>query len=432
MPRNNLPKLSSITDGSFEPKRKNNISLRDDEPLDENLKVLKIGDINTPLELSDSEVKINGDLFLNGKLSSHIIECDNDYLEFRPNIYTRFESKTYTGLLDLYTASSVTYFLNDGAHFHFITEDAGTFKIGSLATSSSIFIYDVVNTKLQIRDDEDTGDLFTIEVAQHGATTISTTDDDATAGHLTLDVDGDITLDPAGADIHIDKDGTNFGSINTTSAGKFKIIGATDYQVELHSQGGGDISLQSADNILIDAVDTLTLDSDGTFAMKKDGTEYSVANSAYAGMILGYRMIGEDAGHSAQILTTSYVVPDSAMTVRFVAPPSGNVEVMVQVLLDGNSNRTVTFGLSDNATYNSIGDSYEQITGMADETDKYTHQHYWTVTGLTAGDTYNYWFGASANGGNISWGGTGTDRFCDFIMKVTALPTATSDFAEYD
>ena len=71
---------------------------------------------------------------------------------------------------------------------------------------------------------------------------------------------------------------------------------------------------------------------------------------------------------------------------------------------------------------------------MVDESDQYVHQHYWTVTGLTAGDTYNYWFGIkhSTSTGYITWGGTGTGRYCDFIMKVTALPGATSDFAEYD
>ena len=161
-------------------------------------------------------------------------------------------------------------------------------------------------------------------------------------------------------------------------------------------------------------------------------TEFSVANSAYAGMILGYRMIGEDAIHRAYTLTTSMVVPDADMTVRFIAPPSGAVEVMVNVMFDGASNRTVTFGLSDNATYNSLGNSYQQITAQVDETDMYTHQHNWTVTGLTAGDTYNYWLGASANGGSLLWGGTGAGRYPDFIMKVTALPTAVSNFAEYD
>ncbi len=260
------------------------------------------------------------------------------------------------------------------------------------------------------------------------------------SGALAIDSSDDITLDAAGGDIHFHNNATSFGKVDLASAGKFRIIGTTDYKIEIVSQGIGDIGIDSGDditisaddNITIDAADSLTLDSDGTYIMKKDGTEYSVANSAYAGMILGYRMIGEDAGHSSYTLTTSYVVPDSAMTVRFIAPPSGAVEVMVQVYFDGSSGRVCNFGLSDNATYNSIGNSYEQATNMIDESDQHAHQHFWTITGLTAGDTYNYWLGASANSGYIRWGGTGSGRYCDFIMKVTALPTATSDFAEYD
>ena len=202
----------------------------------------------------------------------------------------------------------------------------------------------------------------------------------------------------------------------------------------------GDLTIDSLDkiisgNLTIDSSGTLTVDTDGTVSMKKDGTEYSVANSAYAGMILGYRMIGEDAVHDSYTLTTSYAVPDSAMTVRFVAPPSGCVEVMVQIHANASSsNRIVYFGLSDNATYNSIGNSYEQMHRMPDETDDEVCQHYWTITGLTAGSTYNYWFGAKTSLANafLNWGGTSSNRYADFIMKVTALPTATSDFAEYD
>ena len=48
-----------------------------------------------------------------------------------------------------------------------------------------------------INDSADTGDIFKIETTTHGATTISTVDDDATAAHLTLDADGAIFLDSA-------------------------------------------------------------------------------------------------------------------------------------------------------------------------------------------------------------------------------------------
>ena len=313
-----------------------------------------------------------------------------------------------------------------------LTYDGSTLEIKRNTDFDDNWQTSTQDALLKLSYDSSNTDGLAITIEEHGATTISTVDGAAEAAHLTLDVDGDITLDAAGADIQIEKDGTNFGSINTTTGGKLKLKGNTNVHVVLESSGTGDILLSSLDDISIYATDTLTLNSDGTFIMKKDNVEYSVANSAYAGMILGYRMIGEDAGHSTYTLTTSYVVPNSDMTVRFIAPPSGSVEVMVQINLDSNSGRPVTFGLSDNATYNSLGDSYQQVTGMVDETDNYVHQHYWTVTGLTAGSTYNYWLGASANGGYLGWGGTGSGRFCDFIMKVTALPTAVSDFAVYD
>ena len=123
------------------------------------------------------------------------------------------------------------------------------------------------------------------------------------------------------------------------------------------------------------------------------------------------------------------------MTVRFVAPPSGCVEVMIQIYANAlTSNKILYFGLSDNATYNSIGDTYEQLHRMPDETDDVLVQHYWTITGLTAGTTYNYWLGAKINATNawLNWGGTQAGRYPDFRMKVTALPVATTDFAEYD
>jgi hypothetical protein len=122
------------------------------------------------------------------------------------------------------------------------------------------------------------------------------------------------------------------------------------------------------------------------------------------------------------------------MTVRFIAPPSGAVEVMVQIFMNSStSNKILYLSLSDNATYNSIGVQYEHNAQYPDETDDGTIQHFWTITGLTAGTTYNYWLGAKTSGTNkfLNWGGDASGRYPDFIMKVTALPAATSDFAVY-
>ena len=77
-----MARRSNVSSKSFEEKRKNPISLRDDEHIDENQKVVKVGDKNSILSLSTDELKIEGDLFLSGKLSSHKIETDNAYLDF--------------------------------------------------------------------------------------------------------------------------------------------------------------------------------------------------------------------------------------------------------------------------------------------------------------------------------------------------------------
>jgi uncharacterized protein YxeA len=58
--------------------------------------------------------------------------------------------------------------------------------------TANIFDFNVDDTSMTIHDDQDTGDLFKIEVAQHGVTTMSTVDDDATAANLILDPDGKI------------------------------------------------------------------------------------------------------------------------------------------------------------------------------------------------------------------------------------------------
>tara|TARA_Y100001973_G_scaffold103997_1_gene172597 strand:- start:2866 stop:4794 length:1929 start_codon:yes stop_codon:yes gene_type:complete len=60
---------------------------------------------------------------------------------------------------------------------------------------SDQFNFDIANTEFVIHDDQDTGDLFSIQVAQHGATTIKTIDDDAAAGHLNIEPDGHVKFD---------------------------------------------------------------------------------------------------------------------------------------------------------------------------------------------------------------------------------------------
>ena len=362
--------------------------------------------------------------------------------------------------------------------------------------TASHFLFDCDNTAFTIYDDQDEGDLFKIQVAQHGRTTISTVDDDAIAANLILDIDGTIRLNADGGTVEIyddtakhfvfDCDNTRFRMFDDANEADFldisigaegattittvdadtavahltlapdgdlvldpvsqkTIINATDI---LYFDGGTEtyITEASADNlrfvvggdrmfVLDEANDRITLEATKlVYELGSNGDEWSVADSAWAGTIVGYRMIGEDAAHTTYTTTTSLAVPDSDMTVRFEAPPSGAVEVEVQVYVDSASGRYIYFGLSDNATYNTIGASYEHLVHMADETDQNLVTWKVVVTGLTAGNTYNYWFGAKGSGGTnkLAWGGTTSTRYTDFIMKVTALPTAVADYAVYD
>ena len=104
-----------------------------------------------------------------------------------------------------------------------VTMDDGT---------TTIFDFDVDGTALTIHDDEDTGDKAVITMAQHGALTIVTTDDNAAAANIqitadgtaelagttvTLDSAGDVILDAGGTDIFLKDDGTLFGTLTNNS-----------------------------------------------------------------------------------------------------------------------------------------------------------------------------------------------------------------------
>ena len=203
---------------------------------------------------------------------------------------------------------------------------------------------------------------------------------------------------------------------------------------------GGDLTINRldkivADDFVVDSGASVELDSDnGNFISKKAGTEFRAANSAYAGMILGYNTVGIDATTASTTLGTSFSVINSNHKVKFVAPPSGVVEIFVSVFMDVNR-RTIHFGLSDNATYNAVDVTHEHIIMQLPGTDIDRQvNHRWVITGLTAGTSYEYWLGAKCTHAfvtSMKWGGDATGEYQPFIMKATALPLAVADYAVY-
>ena len=222
------------------------------------------------------------------------------------------------------------------------------------------------------------------------------------------------------------------------SGGVFSCSGVTAGIVKTNDlqNDGGELDIASSDNILLDADDDIILDSaDGNFIYKNNGTEFSPADSAYAGMILGYTVIGLDETPAGFDVTNAMLPVHDDLKVSFVFPPSGKVEIMASIYVQTDSARPLTFGLSttNNTTgFTTLGAKYENHTYMSDETDGEQHQHMWYVTG-TPGDAEELWFAAGCtftNRYDLYWGGDSSSvadnshpmEYQPFIMKATALP----------
>ena len=162
---------------------------------------------------------------------------------------------------------------------------------------------------MTIYDDQDEGDLFKIQIAQNGATTISTVDDDAAAGHLTLDPDGKIICKSNTIELgHFDAstDATQFlietGPDTFQKYAAFQAEGGDHSQLRLYEAGGdsandyvqlkclehGETTLTTVDaaaaaanltmtidgDITLDSADEIVIDHTNRFKVKKAGTEY--------------------------------------------------------------------------------------------------------------------------------------------------------------
>lgn len=226
----------------------------------------------------------------------------------------------------------------------------------------------------------DADDLCTVTVAANGETTIATVDSDGSAGHLNLDVNGDIILD-------------------------------TD---------------------------------SGNFIAKKGGTEFSAANSAYAGMILGYTQIHNLSSLVSWEIQNSMTVEDDTHKISFKTPPSENVEIEVTAMFNVSSTDTkVVAGLSTaNATdgYSAVHGSMEYDSAGIMFSDDEANDHV-KVFKFVVGASYLEAVGAD----NTFWLGFSTGGFTKtvylqtgfrsshgiashpFVIKATALPAAIYD-----
>ena len=170
--------------------------------------------------------------------------------------------------------------------------DQGAFNLHSDDASASqpshLFGMELGNyssIRLNERGGSSNSDYFDINVIEHGATTITTNDSAAAAANLTLDVDGDITLDAYGKQINFAFNGTTY-ALYDINADNFTIKNTTNvndyFNINVGEEGATTLSTVDADTV----AGHLTLDTDGDIILdavcgngkgiflKNEGTTY--------------------------------------------------------------------------------------------------------------------------------------------------------------
>ena len=224
---------------------------------------------------------------------------------------------------------------------------------------------------------------------------------------------------------------TLYDSDNTDDFGRFQLDGNGAMTISSYDAAGSDA------DIIIDADGDITLDSStGVFIAKKAGTEFSATNSAYAGMILGYTRIANDAttsGHAnitvnSSSMTVLQTAQGTDLSIQFIVPPSGNVEIQFSFWMAAISDGA-KFSLSTGTSYAELGETHTYDADQniyIDETDHDMHTIRFVVTGLTAGTDTTYYLAGLASGAGviITHGrnrGAGS-HFPPILLKAVALP----------
>ena len=313
-----------------------------------------------------------------------------------------------------------------------ITTSGADTNFGIKINNENHAIYDGTEADFINYSSANAAEYFFINTIADGVTTLGTRDDGGNIGNLHLAPNGKVVINSTVSEY------AYFHMVNPYS--RLRIFGYNqddDYlQIDVEADGATTISTVDDDgnddaDLTLDVDGKITLDSaTGEFEMHGGGTTAKFADM-YAGMILGYRVVGLNEGHADIALTTSYVVPTDEFGVTFIVPPSGNVELSIQAWFSaGSSGQSLLASISsDNNTdgYTQIADEYEQSVLTAPARNSYQPVNFsWVLTGLTAGDsntTYVAFKTLSVTGTpKILWGGSTTGRYPDFIMKATALP----------
>ena len=497
MPRS----LSKSKVEDFEPKKKNPLGLLNDSNLDSDLKTLLVGGEPSGLELSKTRTRINTDLEVdqiigNIRATGGVYMNDGQKLVFNNNsdLYlggsTYFSSTTTgaTNYLDLYvggqqlirfqqgvlavevaTIYDTDLVLSEGKKLHFagiggnshieVDDSAGSdymffyvdnTEVIKLKDDGDIFLkndYSIVASTDNALDFQDSGaSVFKIETASISIPADSKVFLDGSGGHTYLQESADDTLD-----IYVGGDNAvkiieGASQINLLASWKLYFDGGVNTYIEESADDVLDFVVGTDKMLILDeASDTITMGATNWIAGTVSGgtvTEFSADNSAYAGMILGYtRLEGDLTSQNLFEIQNAITVEDATHKVTFKTPPSEYVEIEAQVVINNAStDTTITCGLSDNATYSSIGAQYEYdyigISFSDDEADDSLHIVKWVLPAaelVAIGSDNEFWIGfgtaGSAKTAWITYGVRASHGIATapFIIKATALPATIYD-----
>lgn len=233
----------------------------------------------------------------------------------------------------------------DGAGDIVLSADGGNITMDD--GTNTIFDFDVDNTKLTIHDDQDTGDKVEMTISQHGAFTIASTDDDATAANITLDADGDIILDPHTGDVNLFKAGSDYGA---------KLISQDDNIFIIHSGDGGD---------------------EGTITLRSEGGSINMAKYTASGPTTTTRITFQ-LDSTPELDATGDFKIDGSGDITLDSVDDFYVITNTNEIIKANTSGNIFFhAYPDNLNYNNyklnvFGDTYHFTTGQADFKQNYT------------------------------------------------------------
>ena len=181
----------------------NDLRLQEGHPVDENLRPIKVGGQATALETAKSGngARVRGDLEVTGDIKGNVKDMVLEDVTLDSLITNRITS---TDLIINDAGSISLDVTSGGSTTGLLFKNAGTLIGDITAHHSATYL------RLYENGGASDDDYIDIYCAANGASTIKTTDSAGADANLTLDVDGDISLDAAGGNITLLNNGSTY------------------------------------------------------------------------------------------------------------------------------------------------------------------------------------------------------------------------------